>query len=77
MTQPTEACLRATFRAIADGEHNNPSRFGTTLQSAVRLNLTTKAALATLMGVSEAHVFTKGNNMKAGEIRSLCRNLAL
>lgn len=76
MTEPTEACLRSTFRSIADGGLV-PNRFGTMVQSAIRLNLTSKQAVADILGVEPAHVFGKANNLKAAEIKHLCKKLAL
>ncbi|MCM2343011.1 MAG: hypothetical protein NDJ24_00450 [Alphaproteobacteria bacterium] len=76
MKEPTEACLRSTFRNIADGGLV-PNRFGTMVQSAIRLNLTDKQTVANILGVETAHVFGKANNLKSAEIRHLCKKLAL
>lgn len=75
MKEITAASLQATFRNIAYGgmQTNN---FGQTIQTAIRLGLTTKADIADLMNVNPEHIFTKARSLKMPEIRSICKSLA-
>lgn len=76
MKSPTAACLKATFRDISEGKLNG-NHFGQMIQSAIRLGLTSKEAVATLLGVQPSHVYTKVDGLKTAEVRDLCKKLAL
>lgn len=79
MTNQTAACLKSTFRDIKDGTLTvgRQHGFGETLQSAIRLGLTTKADAAQVLGVQPSHVYTKTNTLKPAEVKDLCQKLAL
>ncbi len=76
MTIQSAACLKATFRDISEGKLTG-NHFGQMIQNAIRLGLTSKPAVATILGVQPAHVFTKADSLKPAEVQDLCKKLAL
>lgn len=76
MKSPTAACLKTTFRDISEGKLNG-NHFGQMIQSAIRLGLTSKQDVATILGVQPAHVFKKADALKPAEVQDLCKKLAL
>jgi len=76
MKSPTAACLKATFRDISEGKLNG-NHFGQMIQSAIRLKLTSKEAVAAILGVQPVHVFKKADALKPAEVQDLCKKLAL
>lgn len=76
MEKQSAAYLQSTLDRLANGNLAG-NNFGKTLKSAFQLNILDEKAVAEIMGVDPAHVYSKAQSLKTSEVKALCKKLGL